>query len=494
MQNERWAVGDQIWSRDPATGAFDLADYKGLGAPPPACNPFDLAPLVGARVSIESAAGVAGPVALYPGAFRFSPATGKALPEPAAIEAEAWLPPFGADGAAGDTPQGLRLTATHLALRPTLSAESPPDRQIAMPPAGNCHFLVGAFSTCDSRLLAIDASQGLLYHWLPNSERWQALRPSGTQAPAPSSLADEAWGLAAQDPQRSARVFLPTDAGLAIVFVNLIARTCEVRSVGTRCLGAPVLWQGRVHVPMLEEDGTLGVHALDPDGSELHRIDGPTLDAADAGWLRPLADPHRIVWMAPAGQLVVSRGGDADASGAAFLPWPAGITPRLDLGSPYLSRNGNLWQQCVRQEDGQTEVVFVQLGLAEPEIRPASSPRLSTGAACFQLDTRLRLAPWFEPDDCRAPEADEVIVPLLESTSASTVLCARIPHTRPLDSLLASTETCTATFELHGGEHDVQFWMARMSRPWAARPFVYAGHLYLYHPDRRRLPGWRIEP
>jgi hypothetical protein len=360
-----------------------------------------------------------------------------------------------------------------------------------MPPAGNCQFLVGAFATRDSRLLAIDASQGLLYHWLPKSERWQPLRPSGTQALARCSLADEAWGLAAEDPQRSARIFLPTDTGLAVVFVNLIGRTCEVRSVGTRCLAAPVLWQGRVHVPMLEQDGRLGVYALDPDGGALRRIEGPALDAAQAGWVRPLADRRQIVWRAPAGQLVVGGGADGAAAGAAFLPWPAGLAPRLDLGSPYLSRSGHLWQPCVRQ-DGQ--FVFVQLGLAEPELRPASSPRLSTGAACFQLDTRLRLAPWFEPDDCRAPEADEVIVPLLESTSAATVLCVRVPHTRPLDGLLASTEACTATFELHGGEHDVQFCMARMPRPWTTRPFVHAGHLYLYHPDRRRLPGWRIEP
>ena len=487
-------MGDQIWSRDPATGLFDLADYKGLGAPPPACDPLDLAALVGARVSVEDAAGSASRAALYPGAFRFSPATGKALPEPAANEPDAWLPPFGAGGPAADTPQGLRLTATHLALRPTLSAESPPDRQLPMPPAGNCQFLVGAFATRDSRLLAIDASQGLLYHWLPHSERWQPLRPSGTQALARSSLPDAAWGLAVEDPQRSARIFLPTDAGLAIVFINLIGRTCEVRSVGTRCLGAPVLWQGRVHVPMLAKDGTLGVYALAPDSTALHRVEGPALDAAEAGWVRPLADRRRIIWMAPAGQLVVGCGDDGNASGTAFLPWPAGITPRLDLGSPYLSRNGQLWQQCVRQDGQVAQFVFVQLGLAEPELRPASSPRLSTGAACFQLDTRMRLAPWFEPDDCRGPEADEVIVPLLESTSASTVLCVRVPHTRPLDSLLAATETCTATFELHGGEHDVEFGMARMSRPWATRPFVYAGHLYLYHPERRRLPGWRVEP
>ncbi len=487
-------MGDQIWSRDPATGAFDLADYKGLGAPPPACNPFDLATLVGARVSIEAKDGIAGPVALYPGTFKFSPLTGKALQEPRTADREVWLPPFGADGAAADAPQGLRLSNTHLALRPTLTPESPPDHQMPMPPAGHCQFLVGAFGTCDSRLIAVDPAQGQLYHWLPNSERWQALRPSGTQALAPSALGEEAWGLAVEDAQRAARVFLPTDAGLAIVFINLIGRTCEVKTVGTRCLGAPMLWQGAVCVPMLDNDGRLGIHAFDPESNELRRIEGLAIDAAETAWVRPLADCRRIVWMASQGQLLVDREGDGATPRAVFLPWPTGLAPCLDMGSPYLSRTGNLWQQCVRAEGDAAQFVFVQLGLAEPELRPASSPRLSTGASCFQLDTRLRLAPWFEPDECMPPEADEVIFPLMESTSASTVLCVRVPHTRAVDGLLASSETCTATFELQGGEQDVQFWMARMSRPWATRPFVYAGHLYLHHPDKRRLAGWRIEP
>lgn len=484
-------MGDQIWSRDPATGAFDLADYKGLGAPPASYDPLDLAALVGARVSIEGADRGDEPVALYPGAFRFSPLTGKALPEPSAAHLETWLPPFGGESAVGDEPQGLRLTAIHLTLRKTLSIESLPDRQLAMPPAGNYQFLVNAFGTRDARLFALEFSRGLIYHWLPHSECWLEIRPSGAERLAPSALGDDAWGMVlAHDPQAGTRVFMPTDAGLAIVSINLIARTYELRTVGTRCMGAPILWQGSVHVPMLEEGGTLGVYALDPQGTALGRVDGSGLDASEAQWVRPLADRRRIVWMAPMGQLIVERG-SGEAPEASLLPWPPGITPRFDLGSPYLSRSGHLWQQCVRQDEGAAPCVFVQLGSREPEIKPARSPRLSTGAACFELDTRLRIAPWFDSDD-GLDSANDVIVPLLESTSASTVLCARVPSARSVDSLFASKEACTTIFELHG-EHDVQFELARMPRPWATRPFIYAGHLYLYHPDRHRLPGWRID-
>ena len=492
LQIEHWAVGDQTWSRNPTTGAFELADYKGWGAPPAACDPLDLATLVGARVSVDGADRAGKPVALYPGAFKFSPVTGKALPAPAVAHRDAWLPPFGGDSAIEDPPQGLRLTAAPLALRSTLSIESLPDRQLAAPPAGHYQFLVVACQTCDARLLAVEYSRGRIHQWLPHSERWLELRCGAVHALVGSSLGEEAWGMAVQDPQGATRIFMPTDAGLAIVSINLIARTYESRTVGTRCLGAPVLWQGRVHVPMLDDDGKLGVHVLDPAGTALRRVDGPGLDAASAKWVRPLADRRQIVWMSSAGQLIV-KPGTGDALEASLLPWPAGITPSFELGSPYLSRSGHLWQQCVQQDDEGHRFVFVQLGRAEPEIRPASSPRLSTGSACFQLDARLRIAPWFDADDGLDSEpSGEVIIPLLESTSSSTVLCARVSSPGSVESLFASSDACTTTFELHG-ERDVQFWVASLPRPWATRPFVYAGHLYLHHPGQRRLPGWRID-
>ena len=496
LQIEHWAVGDQTWSRNPTTGAFELADYKGRGAPPGACDPRDLATLVGARVSVDGADRAGKPVALYPGAFKFSPVTGKALPQPSVAHRDPWLPPFGGDSSVEDQPQGLRLTAAPLALRSTLSIESLPDRQLAPPPAGHYQFLVSACQTCDARLLAVEFSRGRIYQWLPHSERWLELRAGAVQALVGSSLDEEAWAMAVHDPQGATRIFMPTDAGLAIVSINLIARTYESRTVGTRCLGAPILWQGRVHVPMLEEDGKLGVYTLDPAGAALRRVEGPALDAGSAKWVRPLADRRQIVWMSSTGQMVVKPGA-GDASEASLLPWPTGVTPCFELGSPYLSRSGHLWQQCSQQSDEGDEgqrFVFVQLGLGEPEIKPASSPRLSTGSACFQLDARLRIAPWFEADDGLDCEpSGEVIIPLLESTTASTVLCARVSSPGSVESLFASNDAFTATFELHG-EHDVQFWVARLPRPWATRPFVYAGHLYLYHPDKRRLPGWRIEP
>jgi hypothetical protein len=492
LRNERWELGDQAWSRNPTTGSFDLADYRGFDAAPGICDPLDLAALVGARVSLDEADRCGRPVALYPRSFKFSPVTGKALPEPSIGPPDPWLPPFGGGDSAAEEPQGLRLTAVRLALRQTLNAESLPDRQLPLPPTGNCQFLVGAFGTCESRLLALERSRGLIYCWLPHSESWVEIRPRGATL-AESSLAEHAWGMAAEDPRRSCTIFLPTDDGLAVVSLNLIARSYELHAIGQHCVGGPVMWQGKVYAPMQEEEAKIGVYVLDPQDAAMRRIDGPALEAAAVEWVRPLADRRQIIWMGSMGQLVVKRRDADDSLEASLLPWPPGLAPRWDLGSPYLSHSGHLWQQCVLQDEQGRQFVFVQLGTGEPAIRTASSPRLSTGMACFQLATRLRLAPWFDSDDFMDADDNEVIVPLLESTSASTVLCARIASERPVDELFASNDPCRATFELRG-EHVVPFCVTRTPRPWATRAFVYAGHLYLHHPDKSRLPGWRIDP
>jgi hypothetical protein len=491
-QNEFWEVGDQEWTRNLETGAFDLTDYRGMGAPSVAFSPIDLAKLVGARVSVDEADRGSRSVALYPGAFKFSPITGKALPEPSPADMDTWLPPFGGNDFAVDKTQGLQLTTKRLVLRQTLTMGSEPDRLLTMPPPGNYQFLVSAFDACESRLVAVDFSRGLIYHWAPHAETWLELHPGATETTLPGSyLGDASWGMVVTDSQGSTKVFMPTDGGLAIVGLHLVTQTYELRTVGQRCTGAPVMWQGKVHVPMQGEDGKLGVYTLDPDANTLRRVAGSGFKFAAAGWVRPVVDRQQIIWMASMGQLIVKRSG-ASAFEASIVPWPSGITPRFDLGSPYLSESGQLWQQCFRLNQDGTAFVFVEIGLSDPQIRSASSPVLSTGVACFQRGKRLGAAPWFDPED-DADSSDALTFPLLESTEASTVLCASVPGTYAVESVFASYETFTTTFELRG-EHDVKFLASRMPRPWATKPFVYSGHLYLYHPDKRRLPGWRLEP
>jgi hypothetical protein len=344
--------------------------------------------------------------------------------------------------------------------------------------------------------LAIEFSKGLIYCWLPASAAWVELGHSGSEILHESALGDYSWGMAATDLLDSTSIFLATDLGLAIVSINLIALTYDVTVVGERCVGGPALWQGRVYVPMLEEarlgkDRTVRVYCIDPSEPEaIQRLGGPATDTDATEWTRPLIDRRQIIWMSSRGQLIVKQTG-ATASEVSFIPWNAGLTPRFDLGTPYLSSDGYLWQQCFEEDADGGRFVFVQLGKNDPEIRPTTSPRLSTGSASFKLETFLKANPWLDPEEDMDSHADEIIIPLLESPSRSTLLCARVPSTSSVDSLFASNEAHAVTFELRG-ERDVQFWVARITRPWTTRTFVYAGHLHFYHPDMPCMPGWRL--
>ena len=65
--------------------------------------------------------------------------------------------------------------------------------------------------------------------------------------------------------------------------------------------------------------------------------------------------------------------------------------------------------------------------------------------------------PWLDPVDAQDFAADEVIVPLLESPPRPTLLCARVPSTSSIDSVFASNDPYTVTFEL--GRRKVRFFV-----------------------------------
>ncbi|HZF83496.1 MAG TPA: hypothetical protein VE084_08350 [Burkholderiaceae bacterium] len=468
-ENESWDLGDQRWSRDPATGAFELLGYRQLGTPGAAADPLDWAGLVGARLSHDPADCAGRPLALFPGEFRYSPTTGHPLAAAPHRGTEVWLPPFGGERDGAQRLQGLRLTAARLSLPGSLTPEANPDDELPPPCEGPCHFIVAAFSACESRLVALDVARGTLRQWLPHSRRWAELAPVGDARLSASSLGDDAWSLAALEQQGTLRLFLPSDDGLAVVGINLLAGRCEVHMLGSTCVGAPVLWRGRVHVPMLDREGVVFVQAVRPDDLALERMPVSGLDPAAHRWLRPVADPQRIVWMGSRGQLLVRAEAAGPAGAASFLPWPAGIAPRFDLGGPSLAA-GHLWQPCFLRDAQGGRVVSVQLGAAGPALRdPAGDD------------------PDEDDDGSTARERSAI---LLASTTSSATLRARLDDARRVSSGFGSRESYLTTFEL-AGEDTVAFFAARLSRPWATQAFLYAGRLYLHHPELPVLPGWQ---
>ncbi|VWX62383.1 conserved hypothetical protein [Burkholderiales bacterium 8X] len=490
---ESWEVDDELWLRDPQTGAFHLSDYKGLGAPPSAHHPLDLAELIGARISTDDGDRGAQPAALYPRSFAFSPLTGKALQAAAGSGRDKWLPPFGEANPADDRPQGLRSTTTRLVLRNSLHADSPPDAEMAMPPTGHYQFLVGAFKTCEARLLALEFSRGLIYHWLPHSECWLEIYPRGGEVLGESSLDEDGWGLASQDLAGETRIYLPTDDGLAIVSINLVARTYEARTVGKRCVGAPVIWQGRLHVPMLDDDRRVGIYGLDLPGGEIERVDARRIDIGQARWTRPVCDRHQVVWMTSKGQVVLRAPEGTDRAESSLQPWPSTLRPVCEFGPP--CQDGSLlWQACIDHATDRSAPAWVRLGSEAAEPRALDSPDWIPGAGPSRRrpSGMVPAASWLGRSAPAGDASADLLFPLLESTASSSALVARVDGARSAAELLASNAIVTTTFEWIGEER-VPFWTARLPRPWATRAFVWAGHLYLYHPDKRRLPGWRLE-
>lgn len=468
-ENESWDLGDQRWSRDPATGAFELLGYRQLGTPGAAADPLDWAGLVGARLSHDPADCAGRPLALFPSEFRYSPTTGHPLAAAPHRGTEVWLPPFGGERDGAQRLQGLRLTAARLSLPGSLTPEANPDDELPPPCEGPCHFIVAAFSACESRLVALEVASGVLRQWLPHSRRWADLAPVGEARLGPSALGDDAWSLAALEQQGTLRLFLPSDDGLAVVGINLLAGRCEVHTLGSTCVGAPVLWRGRVHVPMLDREGVVFVQAVRPDDLALERMTVSGLDPAAHRWLRPVADPQRIVWMGSRGQLLVRAEAAGPAGSASFLPWPPGIAPRFDLGGPSLAA-GHLWQPCFLRDAQGGRVVSVQLGAAGPALRDPAGD---------------------DPDeDDDGSTTRERSTTLLASTTSSVTLRARLDDARRVSSGFGSKESYLTTFEL-AGEDTLAFFAARLSRPWTTQAFLYAGRLYLHHPELPVLPGWQ---
>ncbi|MDN4590133.1 hypothetical protein DBA29_16695 [Xenophilus aerolatus] len=469
-ENESWDLGDQLWARDPATGVFELLGYRQLGTASAAVHPLDWAGLVGARLSHDPADCVGRPLALFPGEFRYSPATGHPLAAAPHLGSDVWLPPFGGERGGAQRLQGLRLTSARLSLRGGLTPDADPDDELPLPCEGPCHFIVAAFSACESRLVALEVARGVLRQWLPHSRRWAELTPLGDARLGPSSLGEDAWSLAALEHEGTLQLFLPSDDGLAVLGINLLAGRCDVHILGSACVGAPVLWRGRLHVPMIDRDGVVFVQAVRPDDLSLERMPVSGLDPAAHRWLRPVADPQHIVWMGSRGQLLVRAEPAGPAEAVSFLPWPAGVSPRFDLGSPGLAA-GHLWQPCFLRDAQGGRVVSVQLGTAGLVLlEPAGDDN---------------------GDDDDGSAARDRGTSLLASTTTSATLRARLEDPRRVSSGFGTKESYLTTFELAGVEATAPFFAARLSRPWTTQAFLYAGRLYLHHPELPTLPGWQ---
>jgi hypothetical protein len=505
---EVWDLGNEKWTRDTATGRFEIASYYGLGPPSREWLATDVGRLVGARLGqIPNPA----QAEVFPSSFARSPVTGATLAPATAPDQRTWLPPFGENDSAGIGFLGLPRTAERMVLDLSqyppedpgnLSREvglEPPDT-LTLPGAGSYFFVVDRFGLAASVLVTVEYSKGLLFAWAPGSRKWLELTAKNAVLPE-SSLPREIWGaqLALLGEHEAAALVVPTDTGIAVVSPNLLSLTYSLQLIEGRCTGAPLLIGDRIAVPISSNAGPqqlVLINRKNPGDNRRLDLPQPLLGALGLQFSRALADRRMAVWLSPAGQLVY-RPGTTDGGALAYFAWPQGVKPRFEFGAPYLSTTGRLWQLCRNSETGVYS--YVQLGQGNPEVQSVQSPRLSTGGTVFHLETQLRGEPWQDTESQDA-EASGLLIPLLESVPSHSVLRVRVDEGGAMSTarLLTSRERHRVIFELDGVRDGqpvtTRFHAAHTSRPWLTEPFIYDSRLYLYHPDiSSGIPGWTLK-
>ncbi|MGZ8217556.1 hypothetical protein [Methylomagnum sp.] len=478
---DTWTFDDQSWQRTPDQ-RFKLEHFRGLSAPDNLLDTHALAKAVGAHECPEEGDGV-----LYPGPFKHSPVTGKPLPAAPAEFKQTWLPPFG--NGLPSSCLGLRQTALSVDLpsRPKVVADAAapdPETRLPLPQPGEYHFLVGNLKTRVPWLLAINFRQGRIH--LHSGQAWIELKHQEKLLPG-SSLPATQWG-AWLDEADEKCLYLPTDEGLAILDINVLRATYHLTLTPGHCLGAPTRLDAWIMVPALTPEGRGRIlRVARHDDSVADWLDYAAADTGESFNI-PLADSRQILWLNARTQARVKLNVDNQPV-ADRLPWPEGMIPRFEFGGAYQARNGELWQICYDEEAGNYH--YVQLGRHNPDQRPCRSPSLTSGTACFVQASPLPGPPWNDTELVNEAATGTVVIPLLEAPGPA-VLCARVEWIGGLEALFESLSPLRVHYDWLGHDGDRRLFTHKLAQPWLARPFVYRGWLYLYHPDMTDIPGWQL--
>ncbi|WP_152598845.1 hypothetical protein [Janthinobacterium sp. RA13] len=485
-----WPLPSGAWHVDDE-GAWSMqrsADGQNVS---PLVSDADIGKLMLAR-RLPAAADA--PVRQFPPEFAFDPASGAALQVPPDTSiSPPWVPPYGAypvSDVPPAGPSGLRQASVALKLADQRAREehAQADASLPMPPPGEYEFFSAQFGTSAPALLALDPRKAVLHAWLPASKRWLALDPDYGSLLAESDLAHGAWR-AELVPEFNSVLVLPTSHGLACIRPDVPSLTYVVEHVGgAPCAAAPVWFQNRLWAPLRDDDGRLrfvNLDAAQKPGSDV-LLDG-LVDLGNVS--APVAYNRMAVWPCANGQLRLQLQPDGNVA-ASFTPWPEGLVPHFEFGSPYVSRDGGLWQLCFERSRG--TYVYVKLG-AQSERADALAPRLCSGSFNYRFATKLKTAPWEEPEHGDDGGKNQAVMPLLESGVGNSVFGVKFATSAGLSSVLRSNERLAAQLVQDDELRETVFHTFAVGEPWRVRLFVHEGMLWAYHPLLSRIDGWALQ-
>lgn len=480
---DMWNLPSGRWVRATPSTSFHLLSGSDGEPIPPQLEPTESSRLVGAR-RLDGLD--------YPPEFRFNPDNGKALPIFTPSNAAPWAPPFGGDDE--HTIRGLQRTAMTLALADRGQRDETTDPEFSLPPpsAGQYEFFALPSSGGSMELVALDPGQSVLKWWQPTVGQWVLLEQFDAGLLAESTLSPSAWRCEkTHDGDTALRLFLPTGHGLACVQLDLLRLGYRVDYAGSgTCCGAPIRWRNGIWAVLRSQSGQLQLQEADPSSRSAGQVVAVDSTVAEESFATPVCVARQVIWPGTRGKLVLEVAADGSLS-AEYRLWPAGIEPRFDFGSPYLSHEGQLWQACWSEEH--ESYVYLRLDGREAEPHLASAPRACTGQINYRLSMRMKLAPWDDPEHGSDANSRFLFVPLLESVVDMAAIGLRMETTDGLETVLGSGERQRAVLEIQSDRvAEQRLFVMNVPRPWAGRVFVHEHKLWFWHPELKRIAGWEL--
>lgn len=494
----RWDTPAGTWLERADGSGYALADGGGHGG---GAGRVDWQAGVVARGRLADCAHLLGaslPLAcrhadVYPDGFAFCPECGQPLQRLGTGRETrpdwwgAWADPL----LPRHVPHGLPVTALALGdsleARPAAPAVGRADAALPAPPNAHCVFAAARFGFPEQRLLALAPGRGVLQYWDPLGERWHVLVPEDGAADLAFAASDYGW-LPAIDGRRGEVGLVPTARGLYRLWIDPVAESCRLDAVlAAPVVAAPGIMRRQLGCLVRGNGGGLALCTLGADLSPAPEYDCGALPLS--GWTRPVGYDGQLTWLHGEGQLVW-RPGEAPR----WIPWPDTWLPSLDLGGPTLGRDGAMW---LIGHDGEA-YSFLELGTVQPQRMPIDGARLGFANLLFRRGHPVVGEPWSEEHVEDQQEDDTLVLPLLrgfkEDGAQPAGLVLRFhKYTGRAEDALATRTLPRTTVEWIGRRNVILDEVARLARPLECVPFVYAGRLWLHHPDWNRIRGWNLD-
>jgi hypothetical protein len=181
-----------------------------------------------------------------------------------------------------------------------------------------------------------------------------------------------------------------------------------------------------------------------------------------------------------------------------FFPWPDGISPRFEFGSPYADPHGCVWQLCFDQKSENFK--YVELGASTPAIQPIDSPNTCTGWLNYRLAKRQIKEPWNESSHGDHADSFKAVMPGLEFVSASNrehtvgVVFTTTRAEEGLEGVLNDRQDVLLELVWEGWDGPVVLYKMKVKEASRrVRFFIFKHVLWVFHAALPDVFGWKIE-